>query len=77
MSQGVECYSCLPKTAWPPTWRTQFESESNPEQIMKEEPVIEDTTDQSQGELAIKLERYKKNLKASRLRKKGASDESR
>ena len=19
MSQGVECYSCLPKTAWPPT----------------------------------------------------------
>ena len=20
MSQGVECYSCLPKTAWPPTW---------------------------------------------------------
>jgi chromosome segregation ATPase len=57
--------------------RTQFESESNPEQIMKDEPVIEDTTDQSQGELAIKLERYKKNLKASRLRKKGASDESR
>ena len=21
MSQGVECYSCLPKTAWPPTWK--------------------------------------------------------
>ena len=21
MSQGVECYSCLPKTAWPPTYR--------------------------------------------------------
>ena len=20
MSQGVECYSCLPKTAWPPTF---------------------------------------------------------
>ena len=20
MSQGVECYSCLPKTAWPPTY---------------------------------------------------------
>ena len=20
VSQGVECYSCLPKTAWPPTW---------------------------------------------------------
>ena len=19
VSQGVECYSCLPKTAWPPT----------------------------------------------------------
>ena len=23
MSQGVECYSCLPKTAWPPTWVDQ------------------------------------------------------
>ena len=22
MSQGVECYSCLPKTAWPPTCTT-------------------------------------------------------
>ena len=22
MSQGVECYSCLPKTAWPPTFST-------------------------------------------------------
>ena len=22
MSQGVECYSCLPKTAWPPTYNT-------------------------------------------------------
>ena len=22
MSQGVECYSCLPKTAWPPTCQT-------------------------------------------------------
>ena len=22
MSQGVECYSCLPKTAWPPTCAT-------------------------------------------------------
>ena len=22
MSQGVECYSCLPKTAWPPTSKT-------------------------------------------------------
>ena len=22
MSQGVECYSCLPKTAWPPTLTT-------------------------------------------------------
>ena len=22
MSQGVECYSCLPKTAWPPTCET-------------------------------------------------------
>ena len=22
MSQGVECYSCLPKTAWPPTYGT-------------------------------------------------------
>ena len=21
VSQGVECYSCLPKTAWPPTWK--------------------------------------------------------
>ena len=21
MSQGVECYSCLPKTAWPPTYK--------------------------------------------------------
>ena len=20
VSQGVECYSCLPKTAWPPTY---------------------------------------------------------
>ena len=25
MSQGVECYSCLPKTAWPPTsWSLEF-----------------------------------------------------
>ena len=24
MSQGVECYSCLPKTAWPPTSVTIF-----------------------------------------------------
>ena len=23
MSQGVECYSCLPKTAWPPTFQAQ------------------------------------------------------
>ena len=23
MSQGVECYSCLPKTAWPPTSVTE------------------------------------------------------
>ena len=28
MSQGVECYSCLPKTAWPPTFaRTRVEAE--------------------------------------------------
>ena len=25
MSQGVECYSCLPKTAWPPTWGKETE----------------------------------------------------
>ena len=25
MSQGVECYSCLPKTAWPPTCQTSVE----------------------------------------------------
>ena len=24
VSQGVECYSCLPKTAWPPTLRLFF-----------------------------------------------------
>ena len=24
MSQGVECYSCLPKTAWPPTSFGEF-----------------------------------------------------
>ena len=24
MSQGVECYSCLPKTAWPPTSGISF-----------------------------------------------------
>ena len=24
MSQGVECYSCLPKTAWPPTSQETF-----------------------------------------------------
>ena len=23
MSQGVECYSCLPKTAWPPTCKNE------------------------------------------------------
>ena len=23
MSQGVECYSCLPKTAWPPTLKLE------------------------------------------------------
>ena len=31
MSQGVECYSCLPKTAWPPTYtvrRTQKEKKN-------------------------------------------------
>ena len=26
MSQGVECYSCLPKTAWPPTFLTEAKS---------------------------------------------------
>ena len=25
MSQGVECYSCLPKTAWPPTSKSDIE----------------------------------------------------
>ena len=24
VSQGVECYSCLPKTAWPPTYSCCF-----------------------------------------------------
>ena len=27
MSQGVECYSCLPKTAWPPTCAGLFGGE--------------------------------------------------
>ena len=28
MSQGVECYSCLPKTAWPPTCASNARSET-------------------------------------------------
>ena len=35
MSQGVECYSCLPKTAWPPTC-----CESNPYADPKGEPRL-------------------------------------
>ena len=27
MSQGVECYSCLPKTDWPPTWDKEIAAE--------------------------------------------------
>ena len=26
MSQGVECYSCLPKTAWPPTCQLVYKN---------------------------------------------------
>ena len=29
VSQGVECYSCLPKTAWPPTYRLQLTDNGN------------------------------------------------
>ena len=45
MSQGVECYSCLPKTAWPPTCCGQpmqlFTENTVDAAVEKHIPVVE------------------------------------
>ena len=36
MSQGVECYSCLPKTAWPPTSELSDRRVNHPKEVVQE-----------------------------------------
>ena len=35
MSQGVECYSCLPKTAWPPTYHIDLDAPTGPQVFIR------------------------------------------
>ena len=39
MSQGVECYSCLPKTAWPPTSTIELTLDTF-EQTIKDNDIV-------------------------------------
>ena len=52
MSQGVECYSCLPKTAWPPTYQIKVTVEENTKL------TIEGPDRQVVGEVAAELRSF-------------------
>lgn len=55
--------------------RSELETEQSLAAQPVQEPAVEEANVQPQGELATKLERYKKSLKASRNRKKAATEE--
>ena len=65
MSQGVECYSCLPKTAWPPTCFIKKETlyETVKEQFaLDREKVIKETVDDMTYKTLANLEKSVKLL---------------